>query len=251
MGTPTTPPPAEPPAEEVPMEVPSPEEQPGSPPPPPEEESPNQHVTSRDAEFSWEGVIDTDGRIIIRNVQGPVRVTASPDQRVRVVATRTAINSPLDTVEIELHKYSRGLTICSVYKDGLSSITNQCRPDGSGPLGSDGNDVQIHYEIQVPPGPVVVGQTATGNLTSLGLSNFVDFQSQGGSISIRTTEPANARSVSGAIDVRMNPANIGQYNRDELSFESTAGSVIVRILATAGSSFTAPVPRDRSPAIFS
>lgn len=235
---PVNPPPLEtPPVDEPPMSPPPEDEQPERPEEPLEQETPNEHVTSREAEFSWEGVIDTTGTIIIRNVQGPIRVTASPDERVRVRATRTATNSPLDTVEIELHKYSRGLTVCSVYKDGLSSIVNQCRPDGSGPLGADGNDVLIHYEIQVPPGPVVNGQTATGNLTSLDLNNFVHFQSLGGSISIRTSEPAIASTVSGAIDVRMDPSNVADYRRDELNFDSTAGSVMVRIPEDSGVEF--------------
>ena len=191
--------------------------------------SPNEHVTSRDAEFEWTGVIDHRDTVILRNVQGTIRVRPSSDGRIRINTSKTAGDSPIDSVEIEVHKHSRGVTLCTVYKNGIGGQVNQCRPDGSGQLNAYNNDVQVSVEVEIPAGPVVIGQTAAGNLTTEMLANFVDFQSIHGSLSIRTTEPALATSTSGTIDVTMDPSNIAEYGLNELFFETTSGGVTVRV----------------------
>jgi len=205
---------------------------------PDQETSPNEHIISDDDEFSWSGFIDHYDTIIIRNVQGPVRVVPSRDGQVHIRTTKTSIESPLDSVDIEFHKHDNGITICSVYTDGLAGQVNRCGADGSGRLIAENNDVQVSYELEIPAGPMLLGQTATGNMTTEDLNNFVDFTSTSGSISIRTQEPAYARSISGALDIRMDPTDLDRYGIDGLEFITTSGSVRISVPAVSEVDFT-------------
>ena len=202
------------------------------------EESPNEHIISDEDEFFWEGVIGEYDTVILRNVQGPVNVVPSSDGQVRIRATKTSVESPLNSVDIELHKHDRGVTVCSVYRDGLAGQVNRCGADGSGRLVANNNDVQVAYELEIPAGPLLLGQTATGNMTTQNLNNYVDFTSTSGAISIRTQQPAFAHSVSGALDITMNPSNLDQYGIDTLEFVTTSGSVRIRVPAMSQLNFS-------------
>lgn len=180
---------------------------------------------SEPEKFEWSGQVGPGTRIEIRNVNGDVRARPGSDGLVRVQAVKLGADDDPSDVRIEVLKTPQGVTVCAVYPDVPGRPPNRCLPGPNGQLSSHNTDVEVTFEIEVPPGCFFIGGTIAGSVEAAGLTGYVRARTLAGDIDIATSGIAEAATNNGNIT-----ASIGGivWDRD-LFFSTRAGHVTVRV----------------------
>ncbi|MFP4624300.1 MAG: DUF4097 family beta strand repeat-containing protein [Gemmatimonadota bacterium] len=181
-------------------------------------------AAAQDADFEWRGRLAEGRAIEIRGVNGDIRATAGAGE-VRVLADRSGRRNDPESVRIEVVEHADGVTICAVYPTPRNARReNECRP-GGGPMSTGRNDVQVDFTVHVPSGVRFVGHTVNGNVDAAGIQADVRAETTNGSVDVRTTGFAQARSVNGNIFCRIGRAS---FNGD-VEFETVNGNVTIEM----------------------
>lgn len=177
--------------------------------------------------FTWSGQIAAGGTIEIKNTNGDVHARPGADSTVRVRALKEGKHDDPASVRIEVLETAQGVTICAVYPDVPGRPANECLPGLAGELSSEGNDVSVTFDIDVPAGRAFVGGTIGGSVEARDLSGYVNAHTIGGDIDVSTSGLAEAITINGDIT-----ASIGRVDWDrDLAFRAVAGDVTVRVPA--------------------
>lgn len=181
--------------------------------------------TSQPERFEWSGQVGPGSRIEIRNINGDVRARPGSDGSVRVQAVKKGKDDDPSSVRIEVLETRQGVTICAVYPDVPGRPPNQCAPGPDGQLSSHKSDVEVTFDIEVPPGCSLIGGTIAGSVEAAGLAGYVRARTLDGDIEISTSGIAEAATNKGNITASMDGI---VWDRD-LSFSTSAGHVTVRV----------------------
>lgn len=182
-------------------------------------------VTAQEAGFQWRGTIPQGQTIEIRGVNGAVMAMASTDGAVHVEATRRARRSDPESVRIEVVPHGGGVTICAVYPTPPGTRReNDCRP-GGGQNSVRNNDVRVEFVVRVPAGVRFEGHTVNGDIDADALQSDVNANTVNGSVKIRTTGFAQAKTVNGGITCRMGPGRL----TGDVNFETVNGSIVLEM----------------------
>lgn len=177
--------------------------------------------------WSWHGKLEPGKTLAIRNIAGPVEVTAAPGAETIVTTEKSWLSSDPNSVVVQAVPTSAGTMICAVWPGS----TGNCSAGENLNIHSNGrqhNDVAVKFVVQLGRGvkidvggisgdvqvegatAAVSASTISGDLSVQTDSWPVDLNSVSGDISVTTgrpgTEPAKVKSVSGDVKVYL-PAN--------------------------------------------
>lgn len=189
---------------------------------------------STDASFSWSGTVAAGRAVMIRNINGSVRVEHASGNRLEVTAEkRWRRGRPEDVRIVQPTVRGGDVLFCALWNESAT-----CDEDGiHTPRGNDrrnyNNDVSVQFVVRVPDGVRVDISTVNGGLEVDGVSSTVEAGTVNGDIHARSSGgPIHAKTVNGSIDVAMGAAgNTGE----NLEYETVNGSVTVELPPGYGS----------------
>ena len=179
-------------------------------------------------DFTWDGAM-TPGRVlVVRNVNGAIRVTRADGTRASVTAVkRWRRGNPAD-VRIEQVKTgaSGDVVICAFWTDNASCDERSYHSHSDGGWTSNRrNDVSVEFTIHLPAGVRIVVATVNGEVSVEGATDEVDASSVNGSVwATSTGGPVRAHTVNGDVRARM-----GTRGTTDLQFSTVNGTVIVQV----------------------
>jgi DUF4097 and DUF4098 domain-containing protein YvlB len=187
----------------------------------------NPHAASLNArtgqnDFHWREQVAPGRAIEINGVYGNIHAEAASGNEVEVVATKHAVHSNPNEVQLQVIKHQDGVTICAVYPGG-----NQCK---SGDMSSHvhNNDVRVDFTVRVPANVRLIARAVNGDIEAVSLHSNVEAYSAMGNVSISTDGYARARTITGYINASM--GNAGWSGR--LDFESVTGEITLKLPAS-------------------
>lgn len=189
------------------------------------------------ASFEWTGTVQPGDAIEIKGISGDVRFVGDPGTQVVVSATKTARESGVASVTIEVVTHAGGVTICAVYPDVPGEEPNVCAPDDQGHLGARDNDVVVMFTVLVPAGVIAVGKTVSGSVRGEQLGGDVFAETVSGNVDLTTTGVATGVTVSGLVTASIGASDWGR----DLSFTSVSGHVTVTVPAATSAFVVATV----------
>jgi hypothetical protein len=178
-------------------------------------------------EDEWRDNLEAGEVIEIRGVNGGISATAAPGSEAVVSFTIQGVNDDPATVTVEVVEHAGGVTICAVYPDVPGQPVNVCAPGSEYRMSVQDNDVQVTFTVTVPAGVTFVGRTINGGVTGTDLESNAFVSTVNGTLTVSTTQLADATTVNGSIT-----ASIGRTNPDrDLPFTTVNGSVTVTVPA--------------------
>ncbi|MEP6833801.1 MAG: DUF4097 family beta strand repeat-containing protein [Gemmatimonas sp.] len=189
---------------------------------------------NRGDEFNWSGSIASGNSIIIRNINGPIRVERSNSSRVEVSAEKHWRRGNPADVRIEQPRSTSGdVVICALW-----SKESTCDAEGihtprnvRGSNNNRDNDVSVHFVVRVPNGVRVDIETVNGGFEIEGGDNQILANTVNGSIEAHgASGPVRARTVNGSITIAMNSLRTSE----DLDYETVNGSVTLEMPSNFG-----------------
>ncbi|MCC6930262.1 MAG: DUF4097 family beta strand repeat protein [Gemmatimonadaceae bacterium] len=180
-------------------------------------------------DFSWEGRIPRGRWLLVRNLNGAIRVERASGDKAEVTAEKRVRRGSGDAVRIEVKKGSNNddILICAFWTNNAS-----CDEEGYRSRGENGwnrrNEVSVEFTVRLPDGVKLVTSSVNGSLHIEGATSEVDASTMNGGITAYTNGgPVRATTVNGGIDVRMRDTGT-----EDLEFETVNGSVTIELPAS-------------------
>ena len=188
---------------------------------------------NRSDAFNWSGTIANGNSVIIKNINGPIRVERSSGRQVEVTAEkRWRRGNPAD-VRIDQPRTSNGdIVICALWSsESTCDAQGIHTPRNWRGNGNRNNDVSVHFVVRVPNGVRVDLETVNGNLEMTGINSEVRAETVNGSIEARSNGgPVRAKSVNGSITIGMDNVS----SSADLSYETVNGSIELQLPSNFG-----------------
>jgi hypothetical protein len=130
-------------------------------------------VPARDqvcASVRWTGLVRPGGTLELRGLNGPVRIEASENDQIDVLARRRGSRTDFHTTEVKIVEHERGVTICAVCQG--RDPAHPGRPDCG--LARNVANVRVDFVARVPPGVRVVASTVNEDVEVIGLSANIE-----------------------------------------------------------------------------
>lgn len=190
---------------------------------------------NRDQSFSWNGTLGGGHSVIIKNINGPIRVERASGNRVEITGEkRWRRGNPSDVRIVQPSTSNGDVLVCALWNDdatcdtdGIHSPRNRSRDNNN----NRNNDVSVHFVVRVPDGVKVDLNTVNGGLEVMGVSNEVVANTVNGSVEARSSGgPVRARTVNGGITVSMGSLK----GADDLEYETVNGSVTIEMPSNFG-----------------
>lgn len=182
---------------------------------------------SAEEAWDWSGSVASGKAIEIKGVNGSIEATGTSGGQVVVTARKKGKRSDPTLVKIEVVEHAGGVTICAVPPS--SGRPNECKPGEAGRLNSKDNDVQVEFEVAVPPGVRFVGRTVNGGIRARGIQADAEAQTVNGGVEIEAAGTARAQTVNGGIK-----AALGRADWDgTLKLQTVNGGIDVRLPSSA------------------
>jgi DUF4097 and DUF4098 domain-containing protein YvlB len=176
-------------------------------------------------DFRWHGTLARGKTLEVRGINGPVRATRASGSDAEVVATRRARKSDPASVEIKVVEDAGNVTVCAVYPSRRGHRANECRPGGGNDEGTRDNDVEVAFEVRVPPGVNFQGVTVNGDVIARNLDGEASLATVNGDIEVETGGVAEGTTVNGSIT-----ATLGRTDWDHsLKFTTVNGGIRVSL----------------------
>jgi len=175
------------------------------------------------SDYVWRGTVPAGGMLEIKGVNGNIVAQGAPGSEVVVTATLRGRRSDPSQVTIERIEHAGGVTFCAVYPTPAGERENSCAPGDGGRMNTRRNDVEVEFRVQMPSHVPLRARTVNGAVRASGLGADVDATTVNGSIEVATLGAANARTVNGSIDARMQRLN------SDVAFETVNGRITVSL----------------------
>jgi len=140
------------------------------------------------ASLRWTGRLPPGGTLEIRGLNGPVRIEASDDDQIEVLATRRGARAVFSAIEVRIVEHGRGVTVCAVCQgqDAAQPRRLGLRLSRSVP------NVRVDLVARVPPGVHVVAGTVNDDIEVVGLSSNVEAGTANGHVRFLAAAPPAA-----------------------------------------------------------
>jgi hypothetical protein len=188
-------------------------------------------LRGQDDRFEWRGRVARGDVIEVKGVTGDIRAVRGTGSEVTVVATKHGYRRNFADIEFEVVEGRGGVTICAMYPPSRRSRRRgplECEPGGWRNLDVDDSDVDVDFEVRVPPGVHFAGRTISGDVDVASLQSHVLARTVSGDIRISTSDLADASTVSGSIDVAMGRADWS----GDLEFHTVSGDIVLEFAST-------------------
>lgn len=177
--------------------------------------------------FTWEGRVDQGSWVIVKNLNGPIRVEAATGDKVEVTAAKAWRRGDPDEVRIESKRIGAGdkdVLVCALWNEEASCSRESYRSNNNGGNRRRSNDTEVTFTIRVPRGVRVQLSTVNGGVDVVGATSEVRAGTVNGGIDVETSSgPVNAGTVNGDIRVRMDRL----AGDEDLSYNTVNGSITV------------------------
>jgi hypothetical protein len=174
--------------------------------------------------FEWRGRVAAGRTVEIKGISGDIKAVAGSDE-VRVLARKSGRQSDTAAVRIQVLEHAQGVTICALYPAPEGRPANECAPGRGGRSETGSNDVQVHFEVQIPQGVNFTARNVSGGVSATGLAGDVEAWTVNGAVDVSTSGLARAASVNGNV-----AASFGRIDwNGNLEFESVNGSLAVAL----------------------
>jgi hypothetical protein len=181
--------------------------------------------------FQWSGTVAQGRTMMIRNINGAIRVEHSNSGKVEVNAEKQWRRGNPADVRIEQPRVSGGnVMICALWGPDAT-----CDEDGIHTPrrwnNNNNNDVSVNFVVRVPDGVRVDISTVNGGLDVNGVTTEVLANTVNGAINAKSAGgPVRAKTVNGSINVSMGTAR----SSEDLSYETVNGSVTLELPSNFG-----------------
>jgi len=172
--------------------------------------------------WSWHAKVTPGQTLSLRNLNGPVEVSAATGTETVVTAEKSWLNSDPASVTIEAVPTSSGTMVCAVFP---GSNGGECAPGHDVNVHLNGrqhNDVVVKFVVQVAPGVKVDVGSVSGDVKVAGATSAVGVNTVSGDISVETSSwPVTLSTVSGDITASTGAAAAGSSEVKSVSGDVT------------------------------
>jgi hypothetical protein len=177
--------------------------------------------------WSWHSKLNPGQTLAIRNISGPVEVTAAPGTETTVTTEKSWLNSEPGSVTIQAVPTSSGTMICAVWpgsRDGDCSSGHNLTIHTNG---REHSDVAVKFVVQLARGVKIDVKGVSGDVDISGAAAGVTANTVSGDVSVQTSSwPVELNSVSGDISVAT-----GAPGTEAAKVNSVSGDVKVYVPA--------------------
>lgn len=175
--------------------------------------------------FNWSGRVPAGRWIRVRNLNGPITVSAATGDNVEVTAVKRWRRGDTAVVHFETQKFGQGnenVLICALW--GERSSCDEHGYESHGDRGMRNNDVSVEFRVALPKGVKLGVSTVNGAVNVDGATSEVEAETVNGELEVSTTGgPVNASNVNGSVRARL-----GHLEPDaNMDFTTVNGSVSV------------------------
>ena len=183
-----------------------------------------------DSSFRWTGVIPAGKWVVLRNVNGSVRVDAASGNQVEVTAVKRWRRGDPADVRITADKFGAAndnVVICALWGDNAECDESGYRSHNEGGRNRRSNDVSVEFTVRLPRGVKIETSTVNGGVRIAGASSTVEATTVNGDVEATSSAgPVTATTVNGDVNVRMQDAGTG-----DLEYTTVNGSVTIELPA--------------------
>jgi hypothetical protein len=152
-------------------------------------------------EFRWHGRLAQGATLEVRGITGAIRASRAGGSEAEVVAVKHGARHDVDEVEIRVVEQDGGVTICAAYPSRHGRQAAGCSWDGQHDL--EDSDVEVEFEVRVPPGVRFLGGTVTGDVEGRALPGDATLTTVNGDVDVEADGVARATTVNGSISARL------------------------------------------------
>ncbi|MBI3790408.1 MAG: DUF4097 family beta strand repeat protein [Gemmatimonadetes bacterium] len=187
-------------------------------------------------DFTWDGRMERGRTLVVRNLNGAIRVTRAEGDRASIVATKRWRRG--DPAEVRIEQVKAGangdVVVCAFWTENASCDERGYRSRDDGGWRRNRNDVSVEFVVKLPAGVKVAVSTVNGEVSVEEATDEVDASSVNGSVwAASNGGPVEAHTVNGDVRARM-----GQRSTRDLRFTSVNGTVIVQVPDNADAELT-------------
>jgi hypothetical protein len=177
--------------------------------------------------WSWHSKLNPGQTLAIRNVAGPVEVTAAPGTETIVTTEKSWINSAPGSVTIQAVPTSSGTMICAVWPGSSDGACSAGHNRTMRMNGREHSDVAVKFVVQLARGVKIDVGGISGDVDISGAAAGVTAQTVSGDVSVQTSSwPVELNSVSGDISV-----TTGAPGADAAKVNSVSGDLKIFVPA--------------------
>jgi len=177
------------------------------------------------ATWTWHSKLSAGQTLTLRDVNGPIAVTAAPGTETVVTAERSWLSSDPNSVTIQAVPTSSGTMVCAVWPGSTGS---ECSAGGNVNVhmnGREHNDVAVKFIVQLAPGVKLDATSINGDVDVTGAAAAVSASTVSGDLTVETSSwPVKLTTVSGDIS-----ATTGTPNTESAEVKSVSGDVSLNV----------------------
>lgn len=155
--------------------------------------------------FKWSGTVAKGKTVEIKGINGGIEASGTTGGEVTLAATKKGKRSDPSEVKIEVVEHAGGVTICAVYPS--TGRPNECTPGEGGRMKVKKNDVNVKFDVRIPPGVQFVGRTVNGGIIARGIEADAEAHTVNGGVEVEAAGTARAETVNGGISARLGRAD--------------------------------------------
>ena len=184
----------------------------------------------RDTSFHWEGSIPAGKWLVVRDLNGSVRVEASSSGKVEVDAVKQWRRGNPEDVKITVEHYGSdkaSVVVCAIWNENTRCDEDGYSSHNDGSWRNRNNDVSVQFTVKLPPGVKIETSTVNGSLRIAGATSEVEASTVNGGVdAVSSGGPVRATTVNGDVDVQMSALGAG-----DLEYSTVNGSVHIALPA--------------------
>lgn len=177
--------------------------------------------------WSWNGRVSSGNTLILKNLNGAVRVERASGAEVEIQAEKRARRGSPDHVRIEVSNVGSGdVLVCALWGERAYCDEDSYRNSGDrNGMGRERNQVTVDFTVRVPDGVRLDLSTVNGELRIEGATDAVEARTVNGNVNAASLGgPVTARTVNGNIRVSM-----GESGGEDLEYQTVNGSITIEL----------------------
>ena len=182
----------------------------------------------QDTSFHWEGTIPEGKWLVLRNLNGAVRVEAGSGDKVQVDAVKRWRRGNPDDVRITVERFGQNkesAVVCAMWNENTECDESGYRSHNDGSWNNRRNDVSVDFTIRLPKGVKVETSTVNGSVRIAGATSVVEASTVNGGVDAASSGgPVTASTVNGDVTARMSDSGTG-----DLDYSTVNGSVTLEL----------------------
>jgi hypothetical protein len=183
-----------------------------------------------DSSWNWAGRIPEGRWLVIRNLNGAIRVEQASGNQVEVKAVKRWRRGDPADVRITRETFGQSgesVVICALWGENAECDEDGYRSNNDNGRGRRGNDVSVEFTVRLPRGVKIEVGTVNGSVRVAGATSEVEASTVNGGVdAVSSGGPVRASTVNGDIEARMSDMGDG-----DLSYSTVNGSVTLELPA--------------------